>query len=542
MYKVLVVEDEDIIRKNIVSFIKRLSPDFEVVGDAKNGLQALDIYKEKEPDIVITDILMPQMDGIQLIEKLRKDNRDISFIIISGYDEFTYAQSAMRLDVSDYLLKPFLPQQLADVLLKVKDSIDRRRNFFNNIRVLQNKLEESMPILRERFFVDLVTNQLSYEEILHRSSFLQVDVSADFYNVAIVKINGSEAAENRNLSKEELIHFFLIDIVGELFDTNIRTFIFGISDYRLGIIMCGCYEHKRQFFQNINKSLSKLIEVMANYYNVTIFASVGKIYEDILKLPVSYCEAKEAMTYSFAIEANTLINYDDIFLNKARTYEKPSALLKEIILYTKTGNSEEAMKKTKKLFEYYKNKFVMKPNFIKADVIEIVLAIQRYLEESKGDDYFLYNQNISPYEKIIKADSISDLMYLLQDFVALAINEITQLKEGQSNDFVEKLKSITEENIGNVDFNLDIAASMLYISPNYLRQMFKKKTGETFIEYLTNQRMKKATELLTDCSLKISEVTEQVGYASQSYFTKCFKKYYNITPTEYRMSILNSSV
>ena len=171
MYKVLVVEDEDIIRKNIVSFIKRLSPDFEVVGDAKNGLQALDIYKEKEPDIVITDILMPQMDGIQLIEKLRKDNRDISFIIISGYDEFTYAQSAMRLDVSDYLLKPFLPQQLADVLLKVKDSIDRRRNFFNNIRVLQNKLEESMPILRERFFVDLVTNQLSYEEILHRSSF-----------------------------------------------------------------------------------------------------------------------------------------------------------------------------------------------------------------------------------------------------------------------------------------------------------------------------------------------------------------------------------
>ena len=126
---------------------------------------------------------------------------------------------------------------------------------------------------------------------------------------------------------------------------------------------------------------------MANYYNVTIFASVGKIYEDILKLPVSYCEAKEAMTYSFAIEANTLINYDDIFLNKARTYEKPSALLKEIILYTKTGNSEEAIKK-QKLFEYYKNKFVMKPNFIKADVIEIVLAIQRYLEESKGDDYF----------------------------------------------------------------------------------------------------------------------------------------------------------
>lgn len=541
MYKVLVVEDEDVIRRNIVNFIKRFSTDFEVVGDAENGLRALEIYNENEPDIVITDILMPQMDGIQLIEKLRQDNREIAFIIISGYDEFAYAQSAMRLNVFDYLLKPFLPQQLADVLLKVKESIDRRRNFFNNIKVLQSKLEESMPILRERFFIDLVTNQLSFNEILQRSSFLQLDISADFYNVAIVKINASEVSKSRNITKEELIHFFLFDIVGELFDSNIKTFAFGISDYQLGIIMCGCYEYKRQFFQNINKSLSKLIETMANYYHVTIFAAVGRIYEDILKLPLSFAEAKEAMTYSFAIEANTLINYYDIFLKKTETYEKPSSILKEIILYTKTGDSDKALKKIENLFEYYKGKAVLNPNLIKADVIEVVLAIQRYLEESKGDDTFLYNQNISPYEKIVKADSVSDLKGLLHDFAIMTINEVVHLKEGQSNSFVEKLKSITEENIGNEDFNLDIAASMLYISPNYLRQMFKKVTGETFIEYLTNQRMKKAAELLRDNSLKISDITEQVGYSSQSYFTKCFKKYYNVTPTEYRENIMNGS-
>jgi len=541
LYKVLVVEDEDVIRRNIVNFIKRFSADFEVVGDAENGLRALEIYNENEPDIVITDILMPQMDGIQLIEKLRQDNREIAFIIISGYDEFAYAQSAMRLNVFDYLLKPFLPQQLADVLLKVKESIDRRRNFFNNIKVLQSKLEESMPILRERFFIDLVANQLSFNEILQRSSFLQLDISADFYNVAIVKINASEVSKSRNITKEELIHFFLFDIVGELFDSNIKTFAFGISDYQLGIIMCGCYEYKRQFFQNINKSLSKLIETMANYYHVTIFAAVGRIYEDILKLPLSFAEAKEAMTYSFAIEANTLINYDDIFLKKTETYEKPSSILKEIILYTKTGDSDKALKKIENLFEYYKGKAVLNPNLIKADVIEVVLAIQRYLEESKGDDTFLYNQNISPYEKIVKADSVSDLKGLLHDFAIMTINEVVHLKEGQSNSFVEKLKSITEENIGNEDFNLDIAASMLYISPNYLRQMFKKVTGETFIEYLTNQRMKKAAELLRDNSLKISDITEQVGYSSQSYFTKCFKKYYNVTPTEYRENIMNGS-
>lgn len=373
------------------------------------------------------------------------------------------------------------------------------------------------------------------------SSFLQLDISADFYNVAIVKINANEVSKSRNITKEELIHFFLFDIVGELFDSNIKTFAFGISDYQLGIIMCGCYEYKRQFFQNINKSLSKLIETMANYYHVTIFAAVGRIYEDILKLPLSFAEAKEAMTYSFAIEANTLINYDDIFLKKTETYEKPSSILKEIILYTKTGDSDKALKKIENLFEYYKGKAVLNPNLIKADVIEVVLAIQRYLEESKGDDTFLYNQNISPYEKIVKADSVSDLKGLLHDFAIMTINEVVHLKEGQSNSFVEKLKSITEENIGNEDFNLDIAASMLYISPNYLRQMFKKVTGETFIEYLTNQRMKKAAELLRDNSLKISDITEQVGYSSQSYFTKCFKKYYNVTPTEYRENIMNGS-
>ncbi len=534
MYKILVVDDEEIIRNGILKHVKKWDADLEIIGVAKNGVQALELCKDCEPDIVITDVLMPEMDGIQLIKELRKRYSGVRIIIISGHDEFTYAQSAMRLDVSDYLLKPFLPQKLEKILLTVKESLDKQKNFFNNMKNLQKRLEESMPIVRERFYIDLVSNHLTLEDVLYKSNFLNLDVFASYYSAAIIKVNNQKASRPKDISKEELIQFFLMDTVGQLFGTDIKTYVFGISDNQLGIILCGCYEHKHLFFQSINKSLSKLIDSMAAHYNVLIHASIGKLYEDILKLPLAYCEAKEAMAYSFASEANTVIHYDEIFLNGTKTYEKPSQLIKEVILNTKIGYGEEAVKKIEAIFEYYKHNCIMEPNFIKTDMIEVVLVMQRYIEESKGKSYFLYHQNISPYEQIQKADTLYELHKLLQRFVELTIEEILQIKEGQSSSIIEKLKFITSENLSNEEFNLDYAASMLYISPNYLRQLFKQQTGETFVEYLTSQRMKKAAELISDHSIKISEISDQVGYGSQSYFSKCFRKFFRVTPSEYR--------
>lgn len=534
MDKVLVVDDEEIIRTGIVNHIKKRSPNLQVIGEAENGMQALELCQDTEPEIVITDVLMPEMDGIQFIRELRKRYSDVHVIFISGHDEFTYAQSAMRLGVTDYLLKPFLPEKLEKTLLKVKENLDKQKNFFNNMKNLQNRLEESMPIVRERFYIDMVSNQLTMEDIEYKSSFLNLELFANYYTVAILKVNKSKVVRSKEISKEELIQFFLMDTVGQLFSSDIKTFVFGNSDHQLGIIICGNYNKKHQFFQSMNNSLSKLIESMAEHYNVVIYASIGKIYDNILKMPLAYNEAEEAMDYSFASEASTVIHYDEIFLSGTKTYEKPSKLLKDVILYTKIGYQKQAMEKIEAIFEYYKQNCVIEPNFIKTDVIEVVLGMQKYIEESKGNNCFLYQQNMSPYEQIQNTDALTELQDLLKHFAKLTIKEVKQIKEGQSTSIIEKLKSISLDNISNKEFNLDYAAAILYISPNYLRQLFKQQTGETFVEYLTAQRMKKAAELISDPSIKISEVSEQVGYGSQSYFSKCFKKFFRVTPSEYR--------
>jgi len=539
LYKIAVVDDDEIVRKGIVNYIKKSSHGLEVIGEEEDGVQALELCRGNQPDIVITDVLMPRMNGIEFIKELRKLYPEVRVIIVSGHDEFEYAQSAMQLDVKDYLLKPFLPEKLDSVLQKVIENIEKQRNFFNNIKSMQSKLEESMPVLRERFYIDLVSNSLTMEEIQHRCDFLNVDLFADFYCVSVIKVNNRKACSPRDISREELIQFFLMDTVGQLFDRYIKTFVFSISDKQLGIIMCGCCKHKHQFFHGISKGLSKLIESMENYYGVLIHASAGKIYDNILKLPLSYSEAREAIAYGFAIEAGTVIHYDEIFLRRTQPCEKPSELLKEIILYTKIGYHNEAMEKVKAIFDYYRENCAMNPHFIKTDVIELVLAMQRYIEEAKGDYYFLYHQNISPYEQIQKADTLDELQDLLQRFVKLTIDEISKIKMGQSTNIIEKLKSITLENLDDETFNLDYAASKLYISPNYLRQLFKQHTGETFGEYLTRQRMKKAAELMADQSIKISEISEKVGFGSQSYFSKCFKKFFKSTPSEYREEVLN---
>jgi len=534
MYRVLVAEDDVIIRNSLVNYIRKNDQELEIMGEAENGMQALELCRDIEPDIVITDVMMPQMDGIELIQKLREKYYDVKSIIISGHDEFAYAQSALSLDVADYLLKPFLPEKLAQTLSKVKESLERQRNFYNNMKNLQKRLEESMPIVRERFYIDLVSGHLTLEDIINKSHYLNINIEASYYGVSVIKVNKNKMAERKNISKEELLQFFLMDTVGQMFDKNIRTYVFGISDNQLGIILCGNYEHKHQFFQNINKSLTNLITSMANYYDVVIYASIGKLYEDIIKLPLSYREAKEAMAYSFAIEANTVINYDEIFLNGVKTYERPSQLIKEIVLYTKICNEFEAIKRIENMFEYYRQNHVIEPDFIKTDVIDVVLALQRYIEESKGNFKFLYQQGSGPYEQIQKADTLYGLSDLLENIVKLTICEIARIKKGHSSFIIEKLKSIIADNTGNEEFNLDQAASMLYISPNYLRQLFKEQTGETFTEYLTAQRMKKAAELIADPTIKISDISEMVGYGSQSYFSKCFKKYFRVAPSEYR--------
>lgn len=534
MYKILIVEDEAIIRDSIARYIDKSEPDFEVIGKAENGLKALEVFEHELPDVVVTDVLMPNMNGIEFIRKVREKNKDIKIVIISGHDEFAFVQTAMSLNVTDYLLKPFLPEKLVATLNKVKTAIDNQRNFYKNMDNLQKRLDESMPIVRERFYNDLVSDVLYMEEIRHKCNFLDIDVYAEFYTVAIIKLKNHNVASANEFQKEEKIQFFLMDTVGQLFDQQIKTFVFCITTNQIGIIICGSYDYKYQFSRYINRSLTKLMNSMANYYDVLIYASVGKLYEDISKLPQAYNEAKEAMAYSFVREANSVINYDDIFLDGAKNYVNPSSLIKDIILNAKIEKEADAIYKIKELFQYYVENGIMEQNFIKTDVIDIIIALQRYVEESKGNSYFLYKYNISPYEQIQRVDTMYELRNLLESFIGLTIQEISVIREGHSYNIIEKLKSITALNISNEEFNLDCAASMLYISPNYLRQLFKEQTGQTFLEYLTAERMKKAAELIENHAISISDISEKVGYCSQSYFSKCFKKYFCVAPSEYR--------
>lgn len=534
------VDDEKLIRRGIINHIKNSHADLEVAGEAENGRHALEYCRQCHPEIVITDVLMPEMDGIQFINELKKCDSGVRVVIISGYDEFAYAQSAMRLEVADYLLKPFLPEELERTLIKVKESIDRQKNFYNNIKKLQIRLEESLPIVRERFYIDLAAGHLTPEDIRYKSEFLNVDLTADYYCVAIIKACSREATSPSDISREELIRFFLTDIVDQLLGPDIKAFVFGISDNQLGVIICGRHKHKHHFFHSMNEGLSKLTENMGDYCNVLLYASLGKIYEDILKLPLSYSEAREAIAYSFAGEDSTVIHFEEVFLSGSKPYEKPTQLLSELILYIKIGYRKEAFGKLEEVFEYYRQNCMMRPDFIKTDMVELVLAMHRYIEEAKGDNYFLYRQNLSPYEQIQKTESLNELQALLVRFIGLTIQEILQIKAGQSSSIIEKLKSVTASNLENEAFNLDYAASKLYISPNYLRQLFKQETGETFGEYLTGERMKKAAALIADPSIKISEISERVGYGSQSYFSKCFRKYYGSTPSEYREEMFGS--
>ena len=536
MYKLIIAEDEKLIRDGFVNLIKH-SEDlgFEVVGEAEDGEQAMELTRAKKPDVILTDINMPRLSGLEFIECVRDECPDAMIIIITGYDDYHYMQKAMQLGVKDYLMKPILPEQIREILVKTKDAILRQQKFVQNIEELKKQVLESLPIVRERFFNELISGRISKEEIDNKSSYLKIDFSGELYCTAIIKIKNYIEVNDPNVRKEDLIQFFLFDIINEIFKSHFKVYSFAKSDTNLILLICVKDLNRNSAFMQINQSIAKLVSSLQKYLNVTVFASIGTLYEDICSISTSYEEANEAIIYSCSSKSNAVINYEDICSNKEYTRKRATDIEEKIILHAKLCERNECREQIHKLFRFYISNKSERPHLIKMDIFELVLSLLRDSENYYSDsEEFLYDGKFSAYNEILKYETLIELEEWMLCFFEEYINKIEKARLSRSYTIIEKVKELVDLFIGDEDFTLDDVASKLFISPNYLRQIFKQKTGESFVEYLTRVRMEKAAEFLQDSGLKVQQVAEKVGYENQQYFALCFKKHFKCTPSEFR--------
>lgn len=535
MYKLMVVDDEQMIRDGIINFIINSKIEFEVVGEAADGKQALEMMPELMPEVIITDICMPLLDGIEFIESAKLINPDLKVIIVSGYDDFEYAQKALRLGVFDYLLKPVQADRLVDILQRIKEELDEHRDLLRDITELKKRFKMSLPVMRDRFFQELMTGKVKPEELAEKLQSLDLTITGQLYAVALIKMKNLKSANKESIKTEGLLQCYMTQITENMFPDYIKPYVFFQSGDRMVVLFAVSESDRQKVFIALNQNLKRVIISAQRSLSIDAYASLGKLYNDLAMIYQSYNEAEEAIQFSLLQEKGSVVNYEDINTQKDRQYKRPIEIEKQLLTQVKLGEKQQVPHTIQMLLDYYRGGKDIEPSRIKLLLLEITVLLVRTVEETGGSGKNVFkNGKITPYEQVEQCETLADMQEFFCEFVMKCLEEIEKVRVGRGYTIVEKAKEIIETSLENHEFSLDDVAGRLFISPNYLRNLFKQQVGETFVEYLTRHRMEKAIELLDDPSLKIHQIAEQVGYIDQHYFSICFKKFFGLTPTEYR--------
>lgn len=529
MYRVIVADDEGYVRDLLVKNLTKISPDLEVVAVASNGREALQKALVMKPDIVITDIAMPFMDGLEFITCLQEAGIQSKTIIISGYDEFNYARRAISLGVKDYLLKPFLPKDLEQVLAKAVQELDSQRSLMQNLSLLKEQAGTRAVFAREKGLKDLLEGRLvpNIQELKE----IGVDLSGAWFLAGVIRLSGSFWDFGSQKGVEE----FLM-LAGEgYFPGDIRMYGVSFDGTNLAVVWCGTGERDKFFTQKVRGGLEKIQKSLKKYYEIRITCSLGNPYDSLDGIGRSYLEALNLWRKN-QDEEKTILLYQE----EPKKEEVGSRQIQEwkdrIRFSVRKGNQKEALGHLDMLMKCYASLSSNRGDYIGVSAGELLYAIQGDMEQEG------YHRErawlVDSARQRLRYGNLVDIREMLEEY----IKNCCLLVEGQSEEskaetLVKQIKLLIEDNLSNEDVGLEWVAEQLHFSTSYIRQTFKQQEGENLGEYLIRRRMERAGKLLQNTSLMIQEVAMECGYSDQRYFASSFKKFYRCTPTQFKMAV-----
>lgn len=544
MYKILIAEDESKMRDLLIKYIKREEPDMEVVGGAENGREALQMACQYHPDIVITDISMPVMDGLAFLQETAKRKLPLKAVIISGYDEFEYARKAITLGVSEYLLKPFDPGELKEVLEKIRKELGSQKVLLDNMQLLKEKADGAETMRKEQMLRDVLAGKGGEWE----PDPEVLDPSADFYCICLLKLPLYVTAAGWNLEKQENIEELVQILSGGYIHKEIQVQGLGFESNGAILILSGNASEKQHFFYKVRSSMEHMLKSMEKYYQIHAICIIGGIYQTWRMLSQSYEETLKEWRGLASAEEQMIICRDIRENESRKDFRKDvtdfsrriKSLKEQILLSVRMGQEREAMEYLDALIQVYASISPGKTDFVAISAEELVYGIFNEMEqEGIQMDPLRSNEEMQrQIKEQLRNVSLLEIRALLEKYFAMFHQSFLENRERQQVEvMVEHLKGLIESNLEMEDLSLEWIAEQVHFSSTYVRQIFKQKTGERIMEYVIRKRMEKAGELLKKTNMKIQDVAMSCGYSNQRYFASSFKKYYGCTPTEYRLAV-----
>lgn len=531
MLKVFLAEDEFIIREGIKNNIDWQAHGYEFCGEASDGELAFPLIQKTRPDILITDIKMPFVDGLALSRLVKKELPETEIIILSGYEEFDYAKEAIQIGVARYLLKPINGETLLQEIDSVAEIILGKQKEKEIREKYQKEMEENSLRDQMDLFQHLVTGDCSMEELLSVADKLDLKIMAPWYSIVLLKIqsmkhdyeeySGSIVVVDERIAKlAEPEHVLIFDRALEG-----RAFLFKADS-----------EDELLAYQK--EYLGDVKEVLSSYMNLRYFGGIGTPVNRLREIPASFEDASHAFAHRYLVAESCILDSSLLMQEGAAEQEdfRISAVNPEQIDRTKmqeflrTGDLDEVV--------YFVDEFFGKLDggAMKSRIFRQYITMDAYFSIMD----FLKGLGLQK-DEIEAPDQDSSILQdekSAMDYIVRIMEKALVLREKKASsryeDVVSEVIHYIEDNYAQEELSLNLLASHVNFSPNHLSMIFSQQTGQTLIRYLTDYRMNRAKELLRCSSKKSSVISMEVGYKDPHYFSYLFKKTQGMTPTQYR--------
>lgn len=537
MYKVLIIDDEAIIRKGLKNIINWKQLDCEVCADASDGIEGIEFIKKYLPEIIITDIRMPGLDGLSMIKRVKAIVPNTKIIILTGYRDFDYVQEAIKCGAFDFLLKPSKIDELTAVLTKAVNEINDQKIRHMEVDRFKLLFEQNIPVLREKLLYDIVYGINSNEnEIVEKMKLFDIGIK-NF--VLVIMENDYDEKSTSTQYDKHLYQFGIVNSFEEIFAESYEVISIMLNSSRVGFIIQKAEKCPVDILE-VSEKCGYLQEVINNGFGFTVTIAVSSNGVSAMELPEKLKECLGSLEYKSYIGNNSIIQYSD--LNSFFRYEDYSTLdkyQKQLLESIKSGNECIVRVTTQNIFRYITTNNInisYLKNFYYSTLSSInnirisVLAIDADKKHEEGRDI------ASLLQLIEKCDSAVELNSLLEDVSIRIAAKVNNFNNRSHKLILRKAIDYIHEHY-NEQVTLNEVAENIYVSTFYISRMFKKELGKSFIDYLNDVKIEKAKELLKEIKYKTYEVADLVGISDPHYFSKLFKKHSGMTPSEYRETI-----
>lgn len=533
MYKIIIVEDEIPVRNAICNIIEWEELGYELVYVSGDGQDALTYIENNQIDVILTDICMPFMDGLELSNEAKKILPTVKIVIITGYNEFEYAHKAVEIGVDHYLLKPITADEFTKMLIEIKNELDNEFSKKRDLLALKKQVETNKDILRDKFLMNLLYNKINSNIIREKVNNLGIKLEGTKYIVAVLQPENIKVIADSNWDCDyQLLEFAILNICNEVLTNYGQNICILGNDDQLIIFFVNDNQDEIEFRDTIDEIMNKIIVCVEKFYDIGMYIGVGDNYAELQDLHFSYKDALNALEYRVLNGSNKIIYKMDVEKTSSFSYHKIDEYLRELEYAIKIGGN-----KTDKIIDYIFSIIIFSNVHIsqfRTILLKITTTILKAYEDicsgSPNDVIIDFNQ----FNEVFGKERIDEVKTYYKKLCKNLSNEINKERIDIKASQMQKAYQFIYNNYQNKSLDINMICNHLNISSSYFSRIFKTETNETFMQYLTKVRMEKAKDLLMNSDYKVYEISEKVGYEDPHYFSYNFKKKTGVKPTQYR--------